>query len=1083
MRGERVIDAGSRFAGANDPAGVRGRLLPGGSAADLVLAPSSDGSGASALGRTTPVRALAALALLAAIGVIAAVLASPAHAAFIHKPAGTFDLSSGQAAKAAVDEQTGDIYVLPRFSGQIEKFDAEGNPSNFTGLQGPNESQRVRFEGGWFTGDTFTLTCPNSETTSAIEWNSEASIIQAKIKAALEAKCGGTFSLTGFSSFEPLVRFEGTFAHTDVPQMTCVKVTGSGTCNVNTEANGAAATNKLNAACNQGCYQITVDNTGGPNQGVIYVSSAESMTTCCPGGQSVPNPSGGIHAYLPSGELTHSKYKGIPVDPHPFEFEGEFPEEPLGGGGLYTRSQETFGVHACGVAVDENGDLIIAHGDSNQEFAYIDKLGILQWATNDDQEGTLLGTLNSDTSNPCLLQVDSSGNVYYQVGAGFGGGELQFSSGPVKKYSPNFHAPSGTAQIPPELKDPSTLVHAGPDVSFAFDSEDNLYGLRPSGPARVQKVDQSGSVTETFGSEEFLQPGDVVVNKATGTVYVTDGSFEAGTKDVHVFKAFTVPNSITEQFAATTQTSGVLNGEVDLAETGEEVTSCEFEYTTEALYVAKEFGEATKIPCDEGTTFTANESVSTETSGLTLEEPYMFRLVTENSSGASNGTVHKFVPHAVIDLTTKPATSVAPRSATLNGSFNGNGDGTEYFFEYGHGPAGVYTATTPTFDAGEPNGATPLSAPISNLLLETTYHFRVVAVNGTGTSKGFDQSFTTPSAVAGVTTEAASDIGQETITLNGKFTGDGHDTKYFFEYGPTKAYGLESDKFDAGSTFGTTLIPAEISSYYGYTTYHYRVVTENEFGTTYGKDVTFSTEPAPKPIVTETGIDELTPTTAKVSAMVAPNRWDASWLFEWGETASYGTFTESEPILAGITTGFFPINTTIEGLEPATLYHFRAVAFNFTGVTTGPDLTFRTPAKPSVESATSSAVGQTTAHLSARVIPNSSPTTVHFEFGPTTGYGSSTASSAIGSETLARESAIDLTGLTPGTTYHYRAVGTNEFGVTAGSDQTFTTLPGPQPPPPPTTENKKCAKGKVKKHGKCVPKHKKNKNKKSKRHG
>ena len=164
-----------------------------------------------------------------------------------------------------------------------------------------------------------------------------------------------------------------------------------------------------------------------------------------------------------------------------------------------------------------------------------------------------------------------------------------------------------------------------------------------------------------------------------------------------------------------------------------------------------------------------------------------FRLVTENANGASNGTVKKFVPHAVIDLSTKPATNVAPRSATLNGSFLGNGDGTEYFFEYGHGPPGVYSESTPTQDAGEPGGATPLSAPVSNSLLETTYHYRVVAVNGTGTSKGFDESFTTPSAVAGLTTEAASDIGQETITLNGKFTGDGHDTKYFFEYGPTKS--------------------------------------------------------------------------------------------------------------------------------------------------------------------------------------------------------------------------------------------------------------------------------------------------------
>ncbi len=860
-------------------------------------------------------------------------------------------------------------------------------------------------------------------------------------------------------------------------------MTGSGTCNVSTETNGAPATNKLNAACSQfgGCYQITVDNTGGPNQGVIYVSSAETLTTCCPGGQTLPNPSGGIHAYLPSGQPTHSFYKGIPVNAHPFE--PGLPEDPLGGGGLYTRSQETFNVKACGVGVDQNGDLIIAHGENNTEFSYIDKLGILPWATHDTQEGTLLGTLNSDTVNPCRIQVDSAGNIYYQVGSGFGGGELQFSSGPVRKYSPNFHAPSGTAQIPPELKDPSTLVHAGPDRSFAFDSEDNLYGLRPSGPPRVQKVDQSGSVTETFGSGEFFEPGDIAVNKATGTVYVTDGSFEAGAKDVHVFKAFTVPNSITEQFSAVTQTSGVLSGEVDLAEAGEEVTDCEFEYTTEALYNEKEFGEATKIPCDQGSTFTANESVSAEASGLTLEEPYMFRLVTENVNGASNGAIRKFVPHAVIDLTTNPATSVAPRSATLNGSFMGNGDSTEYYFEYGHTLPGVYDVKTSAQSAGNPTGPAQLSLPINELALETTYHYRVVAVNGTGTSKGFDQSFTTPAAVAGVVTEPATEIGQQTVTLNAKFTGDGHDTKYFFEYGPTKEYGQLSseDPFDAGTTFGPTPISSQISTYFGYTTYHYRVIAENQFGKTVGKDMTFTTEPAPLPSITETSIEDITPTGAHVLAMVAPNRWDASWLFEWGETASYGTFTETEPILPGENIEYQPIEADITALEPETLYHFRAVAFNFTGVTNGPDQTFRTPAQPKIDSAAVSAVGQTTAHLSSRVIANSSPTSVHFEYGPSEAYGSTSATFAIGSDTLAKESAADLIGLAPGTTYHYRVVGSNQWGTSAGPDQTFTTLPGPPPPPPPPPVKTKCPKGKVKKHGKCVPKHNSNKKKKKKR--
>ena len=1053
---EGVVDEGSRFVGSTRPAGDRGWHLG---------------------------RALGAIALLVLAG---AVFSSPADAAVIHKPAGTFDLFSkpGSPPPTAigVDEQGGHVYVLGRYGAQIEKFDSEGNPSDFTGIPGPNEIQGVHFEGGWFTGDAFTLTCPNTEPTGEIEWTDDQAALRANIKAALEAKCGGTLTVTGFDAFNADIKFEGTLGQADLAQISCSKVSGTGTCFANTGQNGAPSTNKLSVACGNGCYQIAIDNSGGPNQGVIYISSGEGLTTCCPGGQSVPNPTGGIHAYLPSGQPTHSKYKGLPVVKHPFEFEQGYGEPVgLGAGGLYTRSQEQFAVRACGVAVDENGDLIIAHGDSNQEYTYIDKLGLMPWASNDQQEGTLLGTLNSDTSNPCRLQLDSAGNVYFM--AQTGGFEISFTQGPIKRYASEFHASSGTGPIPPELKDRSTLFAEGPYVSFAFDSEDHLYGLRLSGPPRVQQIDHAGSLSETFGAGELLEPADIAVNKATGTVYVTDGAYEpAGTPDIHIFKAFTVPNSLTESFSATTQTSGTLNGEVDLAEAGEEVTNCEFEYTTEALFIAKEFDEATSVPCDEGATFTANESVSAEVSGLTLEEPYMFRLITENANGASNGSVSNFVPHAVIDLATQPATDVAPRSATLNASFTGNGDETEYFFEIGDGPAGVYTETTPKLDAGNPGGVTPISAPASNLELETTYHYRVVAVNGTGESKGFDESFKTPSAVAGLTTEPATEVGQETVTLNAKFTGDGHATTYYFEYGPTTSYGLVSDEdpLDAGTTTGTTPISSEITTYYGYTTYHYRAVAENEFGATYGKDVTFTTEPAPKPDVTGTGVGQLTPTTATVSAVVAPNRADASWLFEWGETTSYGQATESEPVLAGPTTQLFPITATITGLEPATIYHLRAVAYNFTGVTQGADVTFKTPSAPAIDETTASSIGETTAHLATRVLSHESPTDVHFEFGPTPGYGSSTQAFPIGADPIARGSAVDLTGLTPGTTYHYRAVATNQYGTTHGPDQTFTTQPARQSTATTPPSAKKCPKGKVKKRGKCVPKQKRHKKKKKK---
>lgn len=98
-----------------------------------------------------------------------------------------------------------------------------------------------------------------------------------------------------------------------------------------------------------------------------------------------------------------------------------------------------------------------------------------------------------------------------------------------------------------------------------------------------------------------------------------------------------------------------------------------------------------------------------------------------------------------------------------------------------------------------------------------------------------------------------------------------------------------------------------------------------------------------------------------------------------------------------------------------------------------------------------SGLGQTTATLNAVINPQGDATTYHFDYGTTTAYGQTTANqSAIGDEPLL--GSVTLTGLTPGTTYHYRVEATNAMaGTTEGQDATFTTASLPSPTPPSTT--------------------------------
>jgi hypothetical protein len=88
-----------------------------------------------------------------------------------------------------------------------------------------------------------------------------------------------------------------------------------------------------------------------------------------------------------------------------------------------------------------------------------------------------------------------------------------------------------------------------------------------------------------------------------------------------------------------------------------------------------------------------------------------------------------------------------------------------------------------------------------------------------------------------------------------------------------------------------------------------------------------------------------------------------------------------------------------------------------------------------------SGVKTTEATLNATINPGGATTTYHFEYGTTTAYGTSVPLSGenigSGSEPLSESKLV--TGLAPGTTYHYRVVAESAFGASVGSDHTVTT--------------------------------------------
>ena len=96
-----------------------------------------------------------------------------------------------------------------------------------------------------------------------------------------------------------------------------------------------------------------------------------------------------------------------------------------------------------------------------------------------------------------------------------------------------------------------------------------------------------------------------------------------------------------------------------------------------------------------------------------------------------------------------------------------------------------------------------------------------------------------------------------------------------------------------------------------------------------------------------------------------------------------------------------------------------------------------------------SAITTTTATIAGTVNPNLRAATDHFEFGPTTAYGTSTPDTSAGTGNAAAAASTALTGLAPGSTIHYRLVAVNADGTSAGADRTFVVDKTPDAVPPP----------------------------------
>jgi hypothetical protein len=96
-----------------------------------------------------------------------------------------------------------------------------------------------------------------------------------------------------------------------------------------------------------------------------------------------------------------------------------------------------------------------------------------------------------------------------------------------------------------------------------------------------------------------------------------------------------------------------------------------------------------------------------------------------------------------------------------------------------------------------------------------------------------------------VSTGAASGVGYNAATLTGTVNPNGANASYYFQYGPTKAYGSQTAIADAGAGTHAVKVATAVVGLLPLTIYHYRTVAVNSTGATLGADHTLMTTRVP----------------------------------------------------------------------------------------------------------------------------------------------------------------------------------------------------------------------------------------------
>ncbi len=301
----------------------------------------------------------------------------------------------------------------------------------------------------------------------------------------------------------------------------------------------------------------------------------------------------------------------------------------------------------------------------------------------------------------------------------------------------------------------------------------------------------------------------------------------------------------TNAASSLTATTATLNGNLSSfgAPTGSS-PAYGFVYSTASANATPTLSGAGTTTLTTGTA-AATGAFSGPATGLLANTLYATQAYATNGTGTGYGGVVNFTTLANVSTTT----DAAPGQTTAAPGGTVAADGGAAISE-----RGVYYSTTSGFVppagtkvvASAATGTGSFTSALTSLAAGTTYYAVAYATNAGGTSYGAQVSFATAAATAAptVSTTSASATGQTTATATGNVSSEGSAgvTERGVYYGTTSgSVATTGTKVVAGAPTGAGTFTSALTGLAGLTTYYVVAYATSPVGTSYGAEISFTT--------------------------------------------------------------------------------------------------------------------------------------------------------------------------------------------------------------------------------------------------